>query len=89
MKLSLRGGKRDNERKTVPVSLSPHFCGLGLKKTEECLTSDPFRQEVTDTQLTAQHCASPRVEIPVNKCVYVCALRIQLTQTPFVVHVCR
>lgn len=45
---------------------------VGLKETEECLTSDLFRQEVTDTGLTAQHCTSPQVEIPVIECVCVC-----------------
>ncbi len=34
---------------------------------------------MSDTGLTAQHCGSPEVEIPVIKCVR--ALRIRLTQT--------
>lgn len=38
-------------------------------KTEEYLTSDPFRQEATDT---AQHCGCPRMEIPVIKCACAC-----------------
>lgn len=41
----------------------------GLKVTgKKCLTSDPFRQEVSDTGLAAWHCVSPQMEIPVFKC---------------------
>lgn len=46
-------------------------CGFisvaGFKATEEYLTPDPSRLEVTDTGLTAQHCGHPEVEIPVIK----------------------
>lgn len=45
---------------------------VGFKETKEYLTSYPFRQEATDTRLTAQHCGSPEVEIPVIKCVCLC-----------------
>lgn len=40
----------------------------GFNETEEYLTSDPSRLEVTDTGLKAQHCGHPDVEIPVIKC---------------------
>lgn len=52
------------------LSHSLFISGAGFKETEEYLTSDPFRQEVTDTVLTVQRCVAPEVEIPVIKCVW-------------------
>lgn len=56
-----------NELFLCSVSLSLYFCGR-VYETEEYLTSDPSRLEVTDTGLKAQHCGHPDVEIPVIKC---------------------
>lgn len=62
-------GKR--KEVTMGYFFALFHCGFisvaGFKETEEYLTPDPSRLEVTDTGLTAQHCGHPEVEIPVIK----------------------